>query len=573
MLGRLVHAACRVPTAVAVAELRRSPSERSDLWFGTVAACAALAFVLLATRDFALPGFYYDELFEVVPSLAFVKGGLPSTVSDIEKSVISILGHPLALMAQPYNGGLKTIAFIPVAALFGVTPESVRWFTVITAVLALAAYYLFARRLFRSSAVAAVTACLLALDPAYIFFSRVDYGPSTLMFLLKGIALWQLTVWWRSRRLRHLVFGCFALGLGVYDKTNFLWIVIAIVVAAVVVCPRGVLARLSRRSVTLALGAFAAGALPLIIYNLSWPPRTLAPIRAGTVHLRYGNYEGNFFEQLIQRGRELANLLDGHTATLFFGYERYLVVPVLPILFGCAAIGVLILFARPSTRADARPAAFVVIVALVILFEAALTPGGDKPHHLLLVYPLPHIVVAAAAVGAVQFLRRQVSARRAVALGVALGALLAVQPALGAAQSAHVMHRLNVTGGADNFSDGIYRLEDYLSRHEPTRKIVMLDWGIFYPVVALSDGKLRCRQLWRELNHDDPVAGSVIEELTDPAATYVAHVPAATNFLPPRRRFFAAVRNAGLTPRQQTLIRTRQGRPLFVIYRLFRPDR
>jgi hypothetical protein len=324
--------------------------------------------------------------------------------------------------------------------------------------------------------------------------------------------------------------------------------------------------------VTLALGAFAVGALPLIIYNLSWPPRTLAPIRAGTVHLRYGNYEGNFLEQLLQRVRELANLLDGHTATVFFGYERFLVVPLLPIVFGCAVIGVLILFARPSTRAGARPAAFVVIMALVILLEAALTPGGDKPHHLLLVYPLPHIVVAAAGVGAVQFIRRRVTARRAVAFGLAVGAVLVVQPALGAVQSVHVLHRLNVTGGADNFSDGIYRLEEYLSRREASRKIVMLDWGIFYPVVALSDGKLHSRQLWRELNSDDPVADSVVEELTDPAATYVVHVPGATNFVPPRRRFLAEARNAGLIPRQQALIRTRRGSPLFAVYRLFRAD-
>jgi hypothetical protein len=100
----------------------------------------------------------------------------------------------------------------------------------------------------------------------------------------------------------------------------------------------------------------------------------------------------------------------------------------------------------------------------------------------------------------------------------------------------------------------------------------MLDWGIFYPVVALSDGKLHSRQLWRELNSDDPVADSVVEELTDPAATYVVHVPAATNFVPPRKRFFAEVQNAGLIPRQQALIRTRRGSPLFAVYRLFRAE-
>src|SRR5437867_2436779 len=103
----------------AAARSGRLERVRSDhLWL------AVAAFVVLATREIRLPGLYYDELFEVVPSLAFVKGGLASNVSEIQKSVISIGGHPLALMAQPYNGGLKTILFIPVAGLFGVTAAS-----------------------------------------------------------------------------------------------------------------------------------------------------------------------------------------------------------------------------------------------------------------------------------------------------------------------------------------------------------------------------------------------------------------------------------------------------------------
>src|SRR5206468_1850153 len=80
--------------------------------------------------------------------------------------------------------------------------------------------------------------------------------------------------------------GSFALGLGVYDKTNFLWIVAAAMAAAVVLHPRGVRDRISLKRIGVAVGAFVAGALPLVIYNLSWPPRTLAPIRAATVHLR-----------------------------------------------------------------------------------------------------------------------------------------------------------------------------------------------------------------------------------------------------------------------------------------------
>jgi 4-amino-4-deoxy-L-arabinose transferase-like glycosyltransferase len=472
-------------------------------------------------------------------------------------------------MAQPYNGGLKTIVFIPVAALFGITPASVRWFTVIVALLALATYFLFARRLLRSSAVAAVTVVLLALDPSFIFFSRVDYGPSTLMFLLKGIALWQLAVWWREGRAISLVLGCFALGLGVYDKTNFLWIVGAVLGAAIIVQPRGVRARFSVRRAALAGGAFVAGALPLVIYNLSWPPRSLAPVRAGTLHLRYGNYQGNVFQQFGERVRELAHLMDGHTATIYFGYDRYLVVPLLPILAAVAAFAFLALFVRPSSRAAARPGAFVALAGLGVLLAAALTPGGDKPHHLLLVYPFPQVLAAAGAVGAVGVVRRRFPSRAATAVAIAaVGALIAVQPALGVAQSIHIERRLQATGGLGNFSDGIYRLADYLDQHDRDRKIVMLDWGMFYPVVGLSDGRSYATQLWRELNNAKPPSPSLVEQLTDPSARYVLHSAGTTNFVPPRQHFFSELRRARLRARLVRVIRTHRGGRLFLIYRL-----
>jgi 4-amino-4-deoxy-L-arabinose transferase-like glycosyltransferase len=76
--------------------------------------------------------------------------------------------------------------FIPVAAVFGITATSVRLFTVSLATLSLAAYYLFARSLFRRPGVAAIGVFLLAFDPSFIFYSRVDFAPSVLMFVLKG---------------------------------------------------------------------------------------------------------------------------------------------------------------------------------------------------------------------------------------------------------------------------------------------------------------------------------------------------------------------------------------------------
>jgi hypothetical protein len=543
---------------------RRRDRSRIPPLFGLA---AAAVFIALAAREIELPGVYYDELFEVVPALAFVEGGLASAVAEIPQSQISIFGHPLPLMAQPYNGALKTMLFIPVAALFGITAASVRLFTVSLAALSLALYYLFARRLFPHQGVAAIGVFLLAVDPSFIFYSRVDFAPSVLMFLLKALALWLLADWWRTRRTRCLLGGTFALGLGVYDKITFMWVVAAVAVAALLVRPRGVRDRLDLRAFAAAVGAFLVGSLPLVLYNLSWPPRSLGPVLAGTTNLQYGNYQGDFGAQLVERGRELVRLLDGEAVQRFFGDDAFLRVPVLPAYVAVAAAAIAVLFLRRVAQPNVRPAMFVLLCGIGVLLATAITPGADTAHHLLLVYPFPHLAVAAVAVEVFEWAKR-LPRRASLVSSLALASLLAVPPALGALQTLHLQERLQVTGGVGNVSDGIYRLDDYLLAHDAGRHIVVLDWGIYYNLVGLSDGRLHCTQLWFELYRPGHLTRSLVAELTQPEYRYVLHAPSATNFVYPRKHFFAAARRAGLRPRLEREIATRGGLPLFAVYRL-----
>jgi hypothetical protein len=105
---------------------------------------------------------------------------------------------------------------------------------------------------------------------------------------------------------------------------------------------------------------------------------------------------------------------------------------------------------------------------------------------------------------------------------------------------------------------------------DAARHIIILDWGIYSNLVALSDGRLDCTQLWFELYKRGRVPRSPVRELTQPEYRYVAHAPSATNFGSPRRHFFAAVARARLRPLLERAIRTREGLPLFGVYRLDR---
>jgi 4-amino-4-deoxy-L-arabinose transferase-like glycosyltransferase len=546
---------------------RRRLSAR--LCSGGERAAAAIAlgglavFLALASFDVRVPGLYYDELFQLTTSLAFVKGGLGSAVAWVPGTEISLAGHPLPLMAHSYIGAVKTVAFVPVAAVFGISPASVRVFTISVAGLSLLFTYLFARRLFRSPLIAALGTVLLATDPSFVFYSRIDFGPSVFMFLLKAIGLWLLVGWWRSGRLRSLVLGSFAFGLGVYDKANFIWIVAAVALAAVLLDYRGVRRRLDRRALSWAVGAFVLGCLPFLAYNASWPPRTIKPALEGTLHVSGGNPSGNPFVQFGLRVQQLVRLLDGETLSEILT-GRHGGPPLLPVLALVAAAAIAILYAITRSRGRFRSAMFVVVWGVLVLAASALTPGGSYPHHVLLCYPAPHLALAAFVVGGVALLRRRARVAAQALGAVAIAAALAVS----VTTSAEMLSRIRETGGIGNFSDSIYTLERDLVQHDRSRRLVVIDWGIFQNLVALSGGDLRATELWQPLNAKGRVRGSVLKQLDDPSVSYVFHAPDATNFPRARNRFFAALRRSGRHARLERTVPTRLGKPLFEVYRV-----
>jgi Dolichyl-phosphate-mannose-protein mannosyltransferase len=535
---------------------------RPDLSTAVVVAFVA-AFVVVAGLHIRVPGLYYDEVFQETTALAFVKGGLASQPAIVPGSEISILGHPLPVMANSYIGAVKTIAFSPVAAAFGISPASVRFFTIVVAALALLAYARFLRILFPEEAVAVLATALLASDPSYVFFSRVDFGPSVFMFLLKGVALWQLALWWRTGRLRPFVIGSFALGLGVYDKVNFLWIVAAIPLAALCVRPREVRARVNRRLWAIGGGSFVLGCLPLVAYNLAWPPRTLDPVLHGSLHIAGGNQAGGPLTQLHERFQQLTDLLDGKTIVGLLG-DLGGPPPILPIL--CALAAAAILVASLDRRARPRLVAerFVVFAGLLVLLFSALTPGGSYAHHVLLTYPFPHVALAAAAVAAYRLLRGRAAA---LAVGSVATAAIVAAVALGVRTDSKLLSRLSATGGSGNFSDAIYGLEDYLAKDE-SRPFVAVDWGIYQNLVALSQGRLRGHERWLELSQQANPGERYAGDLTSPTTAYLLHTPGWTNFPRARRKFFRIVRASGRHARLVRVIPSRQGHAVFEVYRV-----
>ena len=105
--------------------------------------------------------------------------------------------------------------------------------------------------------------------------NTADYGPVTLQFVFKLAALVLLVRFHQNASKPALAGAFFLLGLGLWDKAVFAWVLFGLAAAAVAVFPRDLRKHLSGANIAVAGLAMLAGALPLVIYNIARPLETL----------------------------------------------------------------------------------------------------------------------------------------------------------------------------------------------------------------------------------------------------------------------------------------------------------
>src|SRR6266496_6209803 len=191
-----------------------------------LAIAAVCVFVLLASHRIELPGLYMDEV-----DFVNAARGAP------DNTMIHMRLGPVPLFIMPYLGALKAWIYAPVFALFGVSPLTIRLPAILLAAVTLLIFYQLMRA--KLGAVwAIIPLWIMAVDPANLFPSRLDWGPTVLMHFFQASIF---ALWFSYRDKPKLwkllaIFLCF--GLGSFDKFNFVWFAAAFVIS-VFVCYRG----------------------------------------------------------------------------------------------------------------------------------------------------------------------------------------------------------------------------------------------------------------------------------------------------------------------------------------------
>ena len=465
---------------------RRTRSARTaELAVGCFLLCAlALG---LGGRQLDVPGLYYDEVIQAEPAVQFLAdAGQPVEVPGMR--TVRAFGGWFPLMTQSYMGALKSQALIPVFAVFGATPSSLRAATFFFGLCGLLAAVAWGTALLGSRP-ALLAGTLLAVDPSFLFASRLDWGSFAIGLLCRCLGLFWFTravqladdadatnsaVTWRMAAAGLL------LGAGLYNKIDVAVVFAALVVAAGIAfrgdalrCATSLATRNTLAVVALGVAA-ALGAAPLLAALGDATDATGALVSGGgmssadwheKLRTAVATLDGSYMHRLMLAGGDFESM---------YGDPR----PGTGGFFTAFLLGLAYLIATAvhDARRDRANRINVLLVAASLLGALFIffTPRAVRIHHVLNLAPLPHLVVAAAVFDA---WRR--FGTRALRVGVAAATAAVLASSIAASRA--TFDELRETGGRGRWSNALADFGRELES-EPGCEVLSLDWGFHGPL-------------------------------------------------------------------------------------------
>ena len=138
------------------------------------------------------------------------------------------------LMLMTYIGALKSWLYYPVFKMFGVNYLSIRLPMIILTAFSVNFCTRILYKITSDLYTSIISGLVVASFPSLVFLTRTDQGPVAIEFFLKSLIFLKITQYAIQSDLRKLVWLPFLLGIGVFNKINFIWVVIGILVGAAV---------------------------------------------------------------------------------------------------------------------------------------------------------------------------------------------------------------------------------------------------------------------------------------------------------------------------------------------------
>lgn len=466
-----------------------------------IAAASVLLFIALGVWNLCLPGLQYDEALFINAAL----GGI--TDSFVHRR---LFGIPVMLM--PYIGALKAYLFAPVFALFGVSVETIRLPAIALSSVSVLLGYKLGCLTMGDRWLGAMLSLLMATDPIFVFMSRSDYGPIVLMALAKLAAIVALYKLLQRPQARFAWALTISLLLGLFDKLNFVWIIIAIFIGAAIVYREEFVSLARKRAAVLWIAAttllagFTVIAVTLIVPLLLKGGGVGATDWKARLHYTAQLYQNTMNAQAINSMMLGAEAMPSSPTSLSEGIA--LAGLALLIVISVAARSLDLRAADVSSgqsrvKGRRKSLVFFVILFVLILLQLAITREATGSHHVMALWPFHHLILLLVGAVLADCLAPRIAWLRGInvprAILTAPGALIVL---------AFTVSQFKVTKAYDSafvaaesspaiWTKAIYPLAEHISRTTDTGAVICVDWGICNQVFALSPNvRAKTKDIW-----------------------------------------------------------------------------
>jgi len=462
-------------------------------------------------------------------------------------------------MLMSYVGALKSWIYAPLLYLFKPSAYLMRIPVLLMGAATIYLLYEFVRRTCGRRA-AFLAAALLATDTTYLLMTCFDWGPAAIQHLLlvSGALLF-----WRfagERRSGYLYASSFLFGLAVWDKAVFIWMLggLGIGVAAVYLKP--LLRTLRLAAVVIAAFAFLVGALPFVLYNARnhweafqrpWVALRELPARA---QILQSTLDGSALLGTLVRVEDaqspvaptrvesLARFIDAKAGGLSRNPMAWLLAASLALLpFQASRIAV------------------AGLLSLILAYAFMLiSNGGGAAHHVVLLWPLPHFVVAAVWSRALSRAPRSLVA--VLAGSICLLNILTTN---------HYLARASLGGSGLVWTDASWKLPGALG-DTAGQTILATDWGIMGPLVTISKARFPIYAISDLLTADSLNADQqtlLSNAIAAPSYLFVAHAEGSEVFAGVNARLQTFAQQHGYRKAIMRSVYDRHGRPIFEVFR------
>jgi 4-amino-4-deoxy-L-arabinose transferase-like glycosyltransferase len=470
-------------------QINAPSTERRELSFLiAVWLLLSIGAIALAKQNLSVPGLYYDESIFAGLAKDFITGQHRRHTPGFE--LANFLGRPFPVFVQFYLGALKSWMLMPALALFGSNVAVVRLTTLFWGLLTLLFFMLGVRRWLGLRA-AVIAGAVLIVDPTYFFLSVLDWGAATSALFCRCVAFYVALIWWRNRKARYLFLASFFLGLGFFNKVDFVAIVIGAGIAAFCFYGAQIWAALRTRLSLAAICSlgFLLGAGPMILkiqriitFTASGQATAGPAELSEKLHTLLAMYDGSYFYRLMNAGG-LFNEMYAHPA----GAHSLLVFILLIAIVLLSTIGI-----SARGKNEGRIAGFLLLGLALTTVGVFLIPGSVRIHHAVLAFPFPQLIIAAACT--IFWERRPtMKIRRGTRAAIFAAMLILLASQLHAISKTEKL--LSETGGRGRWSNSL----DAFCRENKSRAdltIISLDWGFNEQLAFLTDAPKLVEPFW-----------------------------------------------------------------------------